>query len=150
MADDAATNYPLPVFHFKVNWKGTEQHFSEVTGLHYEAQVIEYRNGFDQTFTARKMPGLRKFGNITLKRGVFEKNVEFYTQIAKTMSLRKIERDNPLVIQLLDENHAPVFAWKVHQAWPTKLTSPDLKATGNEAAIETLEIAHEGIEIEAV
>ena len=146
MADEDK-NYPLPVFHFQVKWKDTEQHFSEVTGLHYEAQIIEYRHGADQSFTARKMPGLRKFGNITLKRGVFEKNIEFFKQIMKTMQLRKVERDDPLTIYLLDENHQPVITWEVTRAWPTKLTSPDLKATGNEAAIETLEIAHEGIKI---
>lgn len=145
MADEDK-NYPLPVFHFQVDWSGNTQHFSEVTGLHYEAQVIEYRHGFDPTFTARKMPGLRKFGNITMKRGVFENNIEFYTLIMETMSLRKIARHD-ITIKLLDENHNPVLVWQVLQAWPTKLTSPDFKATGNEAAIESIEIAHEGITI---
>ncbi|MFZ4699402.1 MAG: phage tail protein [Candidatus Methylumidiphilus sp.] len=147
MADEDKNYYPLPVFYFKVEWKSTEQNFSEVTGLHYEAQIIEYRHGADPSFTARKMPGLRKFGNITLKRGVFEKNIEFFTEIMKTMQLRKVVRDDPLIISLWDENHQPVITWEVTRAWPTKLTSPDLKATGNEAAIETLEIAHEGIKI---
>jgi phage tail-like protein len=138
--------YPLPVFHFSVDWGGTLLTFSEVTGLNVEVQPIEYRDGLSPEFSTTKMPGMKKYGNITLKRGVMAKDNEYFAWL-KTIKLNKPERRN-IIISLLDEEHAPVMTWKVVNAWPTKLTSPDMKASANEAAIETLEIAHEGIEIE--
>jgi phage tail-like protein len=138
--------YPLPVFHFTVDWGGTQVAFSEVTGLNIEVQPIEYRDGANPDYSPTKMPGMKKYGNLTLKRGVFASDNEYYNWV-KEIALNKITRRN-IIISLLNENHAPVMTWKVINAWPTKLTSPDLKGSANEAAIETIEIAHEGIEIE--
>lgn len=138
--------YPLPAFHFQVDWQGTSLAFSEVTGLNYEAQIIEYRDGLNPEYSMQKMPGLKKYGNITLKRGVFAGDNEFYDWMAE-IKLNKPERRD-VIISLLDEDHNPVMTWKVTNAWPTKITSPDLKAGGNETAIETLELAHEGVTIE--
>ncbi len=138
--------YPLPSFHFQVDWQGTQMAFSEVTGLNYEAQIIEYRDGLSPEYSTQKMPGLKKYGNITLKRGVFANDNEFYDWMAE-IKLNKPERRD-VIISLLDEEHNPVMTWKVVNAWPTKITSPDLKASGNESAIETLELAHEGLTIE--
>ena len=76
MANEAT--YPLPVFHFSVNLGGEEVAFSEVTGLNIEVQPIEYRDGASPEFSPVKMPGLKKFGNITLKRGVIKANNEFF------------------------------------------------------------------------
>ncbi len=138
--------YPLTVFSFRVDWSGTNIGFSEVTGLNIEVQVIEYRDGLNPEYSSTKMPGLKKYGNITLKRGVFASDNEYYDWL-KTIKLNKPERRD-ITISLLDEESSPVMKWTVINAWPTKLTSPDLKASGNEAAIETIEIAHEGIKIE--
>jgi phage tail-like protein len=138
--------YPLTVFSFRVDWSGTNIGFSEVTGLNIEVQVIEYRDGLNPEYSTTKMPGLKKYGNITLKRGVFASDNEYYDWL-KTIKLNKPERRD-ITISLLNEETDPVMKWTVMNAWPTKLTSPDLKASGNEAAIETLEIAHEGITIE--
>ncbi len=138
--------YPLPVFHFQVDWGGTQLAFSEVTGLNIEVQPIEYRDGLSPEFSMIKMPGLKKYGNITLKRGVFVGDNEYHDWL-KTIKLNTAERRD-VIVSLLNEEHAPVMIWKIVNAWPTKITSPDLKASGNEMAIETLEIAHEGIEIE--
>ncbi len=138
--------YPLPVFHFTVDWGGTQIAFAEVTGLNIEAQIIEYRDGASPEFSTVKMPGLKKYGNITLKRGVFASDNEYYDWFKTVHNDTEMRRD--VIISLLNENHDPVMTWKVVQAWPTKVTSPDMKASGNEAAIETLEIAHEGVEIE--
>ncbi len=140
--------YPLTVFHFLVDWGGTKLGFSEVTGLNIEVQPIEYRDGLSPEYSVVKMPGLKKYGNITLKRGVFKGDNEFfdwYNQI----KLNKPERRD-ITISLLDEEHNPVMVWKVMNAWPTKITSPDLKANGNEVAIEQVEIAHEGVKIDNV
>lgn len=138
--------YPLPVFHFTVDWGGTQIAFSEVTGLNIEAQIIEYRDGASPEFSTVKMPGLKKYGNITLKRGVFASDNEYYDWLKTVHNDPDMRRD--VIISLLNENHEPVMTWKVVQAWPTKLTSPDMKASGNEAAIETLELANEGVEVE--
>ena len=138
--------YPIPKFHFQVDWGGTKLGFSEVSGLNVETEVIEYRDGKMPEYSKIKMPGMQKNGNITFKRGVFKGDNEFYDWW-NTVKLNKIERRD-LTIKLLNEEHAPVMTWKVINAWPVKVQSTDLKADGNEVAIETLEIAHEGIKME--
>lgn len=138
--------YPLPVFHFIVNWGGTQVGFSEVSGLNIESQVIEYRDGASPEYSSRKMPGLRKFANITLKRGIMKSDNEFFTWL-NTTKLNTVERRD-LTISLLNEEHAPVMTWKVNNAFPVKVEGPSLKASGNEVAIESIELAHEGLSIE--
>ena len=137
--------YPLPKFHFQVEWAGTRIGFTEITGLDVETEIIEYRDGSMPEYSKTKMPGMQKFSNITMKRGVFASDNEFYDWWNK-VALNTIERRD-LTISLLDEEHAPVMVWKVKQAWPTKVQSTDLKADGNETAIESIELAHEGLGI---
>ncbi|ATL48380.1 phage tail protein [Chitinophaga caeni] len=139
-------NYPLPKFHFLVEWGGTRIGFTEVSGLSLETEVIEYREGSSPEYSKIKMPGLQKFGNITLKRGVFASDNEYYDWF-NTVKLNTIQRRD-ITISLLNENHEPVVVWKVKSAWPVKVQSPDLKSDANESAIETLEIAHEGLVID--
>jgi phage tail-like protein len=139
-------NYPLPKFHFQVEWGGANLGFSEVSGLDVESEVIEYRDGFSPEYIKTKMPGMQKFSNITLKRGTFQGDNEFYTWW-NTVALNTIERRD-VTISLLNENHDPVIVWKVKNAWPVKVQSTDLKADGNEVAIETIELAHEGLTIQ--
>jgi phage tail-like protein len=141
-------NYPLPKFHFRVEWGGSKIGFTEVTGLNIENEMIEYRDGSSPEYHKIKMPGLQKYGNITLKRGMFNGDNEFF-QWLNTVSLSKIERRD-VSISLLNENHEPVYIWRVKNAFPTKVTAPDLKSDANEVAVETIEIAHEGLVIEAV
>ena len=62
--------YPLPVFHFTVEWGGSRVGFSEVTGLTQENQAIEYRDGSFPEYSSIKMPGIRKFTNVVMKRGI--------------------------------------------------------------------------------
>lgn len=138
--------YPLPVFHFRVEWGGTNIGFSEVSGLNIETQVIEYRDGSMPDYSTLKMPGMQKYGNITLKRGVSKGDNEFFAWW-QTHQLNTIERRD-VTISLLNEVHEPVIIWKVRNAWPVKVDGGSLKATGNEVSIETLELAHEGISIE--
>ncbi|RCR69473.1 phage tail protein [Larkinella punicea] len=141
-----AAVYPLPKFHFQVEWGGVRLGFSEVTGLNVETDVIEYREGASPEFHKIKMPGLQKFPNITLKRGTFKADNEFFTWW-NTVALNTIERRN-LIISLLNENHEPVVVWKVKQAWPSKVMSGDLKADANEVLIESIELVHEGLTIQ--
>jgi phage tail-like protein len=138
--------YPLPKFHFQVEWAGSKLGFTECSGLDVETEIIEYRDGASPEYSKRKMPGMQKFSNITLKRGVFASDNEFYDWW-NTVSLNTIERRD-LTISLLNEAHEPVVVWKIKNAWPTKIQSTDLKADGNEVAIETMELAHEGLSIQ--
>lgn len=139
-------NYPLPKFHFQVDWGGTKIGFTEVSGLNIENKVIEYRDGASPEFSKIKMPGMREFSNITLKRGVFADDNEFY-QWLNTISLNTVERRD-VIIRLLNEEHNPVVTWKIKNAFPLKIQSTDLKSDGSEVAIEQIELAHEGLTIQ--
>lgn len=138
--------YPLPVFHFTVQWGGTRIGFSEVSGLTQENQAIEYRDGSFPEYSSIKMPGLRKFSNVTLKRGIVKADNDFFKWLS-TIKLNQVERRD-VVVSLLNENHEPVMTWKVLNAFPVKVEGPGLKASGNEVAIESIEIAHEGLELQ--
>ena len=140
------TQYPIPVFHFTVEWGGSRAGFSEVTGLTQENQPIEYRDGAFPEYSSIKMPGLRKFSNVTLKRGIVKSDNQFF-KWQSTVKLNTVERRD-LIINLLNEEHQPVMVWKVMRAFPVKVEGPQLKATGNEVAIESIEVAHEGLEVQ--
>jgi phage tail-like protein len=139
--------YPLPKFHFEVTWGDTTIAFSEVTGLDVETEIIEYRHGNSNVYSKIKRPGLQKFSNITMKRGVFKSDNQFYDWW-NDVKMNKDTRRN-LIISLLDEGGNAVMTWDVKNAWPTKIQSTDLKADGNETAIESIELVHEGLEIAA-
>jgi phage tail-like protein len=138
--------YPLPVFHFTVQWGGQRAGFSEVAGLTQENQAIEYRDGSFPEYSSIKMPGLRKFTNVTLKRGVVKADNEFFAWLS-TVKLNTVDRRD-LIISLLNEEHQPVMVWKAHNAFPVKVEGPQLKASGNEVAVESIEVAHEGLELQ--
>ena len=138
--------YPLPKFHFEVQWGGTRIGFTDVTGLEVTTEKIEYRDGASKEYHKVRMPGMQTFGDLTLKRGVFAGDNEYY-EWWNSVSLNTIERRD-ITISLLNENHEPTVVWKVKKAWPTKVTSTDLNASGNETAIETLVITHEGLTME--
>ena len=135
---------PLPKFHFRVEWGGARIGFTEVSGLNFETEVIEYREGTDNTYTKTKQPGMMKYANITLKRGTFEGDLEYY-EWWKTNFIGGEKRD--ITISLLDEQHEPAIVWVAKSAWPKKIESTDLKASSNEVAIETMELVHEGLQM---
>jgi phage tail-like protein len=135
--------YPLPTFHFTVDWNGSRVGFSEVTGLTQENQAIEYRDGSFPEYSSIKMPGLRKFSNVTLKRGVLKGDNEFFNWL-NTVQMNTVERRN-ITVSLRDEKQNPVMVWNISNAFPVKVEGPQLKAQTNEVAIESIEIAHEGL-----
>jgi phage tail-like protein len=92
------------------------------------------------------MPGMKKSGNVTMKKGVYKSDNKFWDWFNQ-IKLNTVKRV-PVTISLLDEAGAPTMVWTLANAWPSKITSTDLKADGNEVAIETIEIAHEGITID--
>jgi phage tail-like protein len=115
--------------------------FSEVSGLTAEHEVTEYRNG-DEDITVRKLPGKAKYTQIVLKRG--------YTNSRELWEWRKLvitgrTQRKSGTIQLLDEARQPALKWNFREGWPSKWEGPTLNAKSNEVAIETLEIAHEGL-----
>ena len=150
MADDGSTQstsvWPLPKFYFQVKWDSEVMSFQEVSGLDVEAQIIEYRAGDNPVFSATKMPGLKKSGNVTMKKGVYKSDNKFWAWFSP-IKMNTIKR-LPVTISLLDEAGGTTMVWTLTNAWPTKITGTDLKSDGNEVAIETIEIVHEGITID--
>jgi phage tail-like protein len=137
--------YPLAKFHFSVEGVGERIGFTEVTGLDIQVEPIEYREGSAKEFSKIKMPGMPKYSNLTLKRGTVLADSDFYKWLTKVQALDVDRRD--LTINLLNENHEPVMTWKVISSFPIKVQASDLKADGNEVAIETIEVAHEGLSL---
>jgi phage tail-like protein len=138
--------WPIPKFHFKVNMGDTDIGFQEVTGLEMETEFIEYRPGDDNTYVMQKIPGLKKHGTITLKKGVYAGDLSFWEWFKDVQT--NPERREEVQIQLLDEEDSPVVVWTINNAFPVKVSGPDLKSDANEIAIESIELAHEGFEVE--
>jgi phage tail-like protein len=135
---------PYKAFIFLVEIDGIARAaFSEVSGLESETAVVEYRMGAEPT-TVRKLPGLTKYANIVLRRGV-TKDDELWNW-RKAVVDGNVDRRNGS-ITLLDDSHNEVVRWNFYNGWPSKWEGPALDAKANEVAIETLEIAHEGLEL---
>ena len=133
---------PYRKFRFRVEVEGIQQAgFSEASGFDASLDIVEYREGTD-IITPRKLPGLAKYGNISLKWGVTD-SMDMYTWIEDCIS-GTVERKT-LTIIAVDEEGGDVATWQVIEAWPTKYTAPDFNATASEVAIEVLELAHEGM-----
>lgn len=149
MADDGSkqstTLWPLPKFYFQVKWDSQVMSFQEVSGLDIQSEEIKYRHGDSPEFSVIKMPGMKKVGNVTMKKGIFKSDNKFWDWFNQ-IKLNTIKRV-PVTISLLDEAGKPTMVWTLANAWPTKITGTDLKAEGNEVAIETIEIVHEGLTI---
>jgi len=140
----ANRNDPFGAFNFLVEIDGVMKgSFSEVSGLDAEIDPIEYRTG-DEDITVRKIPGLRKYSNITLKRGLTLDH-SLWDWMKQGLDGKVVR--TTMSIMLLDGARQPVLRWNVREAWPCKWEGPDLNAKGNDVAIETLEICHEGIEL---
>jgi phage tail-like protein len=141
-----APDYPLPRFHFQVVWGGAKLSFTEVTGLVMEREKIEYRHSDSTDFNKIAMPGLVKNNNLTLKRGKFERDFDFNTWLEEVANDR-VEHRRDVTITLMNEKHDPVAAWTATRCFPVKVTAPDLKSDANEAAVESIEVAHEGLKL---
>ena len=140
---------PFASFNFLIERGGLIQDgFSECTGLNSETNIVEYREGSDDT-TMRKLSGLSKFGNVTLKRGVGvgAQLFEWRRMVSEPTDDAPREPRRNISILLLDEKRAEQVRFNLKNAWPSKWTGPDFKASANEIAIEQLEICHEGVSI---
>ena len=139
-------DYPIPRFHFQVDWGGAKISFTEVTGLVMEREKIEYRHSDSKDFNKIAMPGMVKNNNITLKRGKFEGDFDYNAWLEEIADERAKKRRD-VTIRLLNEKHNPVAAWTAVRCFPVKVTAPDLKSDANEIAVESIEIAHEGLKL---
>ncbi len=135
---------PYRNYNFLVEIDGiTQAGFSECSGFGAATDPIEYREGGHPGNTVRKFPGTTKYNNITLKWGMTDSTelYDWYRDIIKG----KVERkDGSIILQDTEGNEA--IRWNFYNGWPTKWDGPGLDAKANDIAIQTLEIAHEGLE----
>lgn len=121
----------------------TQAGFTDCAGLSASTEAVEYREGGDNT-TPRKLPGQTKYTNLSLKWGLSDSR-ELYDWYRKVVT-GKPERRNGSIVVLDADGITEVVRWNFFNAWPTKMEVPTLSAKGSEVAIETLELAHEGLE----
>jgi phage tail-like protein len=142
---DGKRNDPYGQFNFVIEIAGkTVGGFSEASGLTTDTNIIEYREGNEKYGTARKLPGLMKYNNIVLKRGWTQDKVlwEWRKQVIEG----RTDRTHG-TITLQNEAREAVLRWNFREGWPSKWEGPALNGKTSEVAIETLEIAHEGLEL---
>ena len=133
---------PFFNFNFLVEIDGiTRAAFHEVSGLDSTIDVIEHREGGDNT-TPRKLPGMTKHSNIVLKWGMTD-DQELY-QWHRDVVNGTVQRRNGSIV-LLDRSGQEVARWNFFKAWPSKWTGPSLTAEGNDVSIEQLELTNEGV-----
>ena len=120
--------------------------FSECTGLSTDTDPIDYYED-NINKAVQKLPGLRKVSNVTLKRGVIK---DFELSKWQKAVIDGETAKKSVSIVLIDEAQNHVLRWNFKKAWFSKLEGPQQNATDNEVAIETLEIAYEGLEIESL
>lgn len=142
--DDPYAGYNFLVTIPGIGDDGLRAAFSEVSGLEARLEVIEYRTG-SEPLAVRKLPGLKSFTNLTLKRGITG-DTAFWDWIRAALDGQVQRVDG--TIALLDEARNPVLRWRFRRGWPCRYAGPSLSAGSSEVALETLEIAHEGLELE--
>jgi phage tail-like protein len=146
-------NNPYSNFNFIVEADGIGEigAFSEITGLDSENTPIEYREGMDAVNSPRKLPGIERYSNVMLKRGITGSLAMWEWRRQVRDSSATAPPSKTVRIKLLNENHevgAPAMTWVLHGAWPTKITGPSLNAKGNEIAIEQIDLVVERLDIE--
>ena len=138
---------PYRNFNFVVEIDGiASAAFAEVDVPDVTIDVVEYREGSDKTSGTRKLPGRVHYANVRLRRGV-SANLDLYEWVDAVRGGSLVQRDVAIVLH--DAEHTEVMRWHVYRAWPVKYTGPSLNAKGNDVAIEELELACEGLAIEA-
>ena len=136
---------PYRQFRFLLEIDGiTQAGFSDVTIPDISTDPIEYREGNEDT-TVRKLPGLTKYGNLTLKWGTTD-SLELFEWRKLVMQGKMGDARKNIAIVLMDEEGNAAARWEFKEAWPSKYGAPELSAKGNDIAIESVEIVHEGMD----
>jgi phage tail-like protein len=141
-------NWPLPKFHFAVNFGAELWSFQEVTGLETEVEVLEYRHGKSKQFGSFKMPGIPKVSDAVLKKGVFTSDTMLFEWFKKN-NLNKTERKD-VTISLLNEYQIPEIIWTLSNAFPKKIESSGLNSQGSEIAVESIVLSYEELAIDNI
>ncbi len=134
---------PFRGFKFRVQIDGiSKAGFREVSGLDAGTDAVDYREGDGDTIL--KLAGLKKFSNITLKRGITT-DLDLWKWRTQVMDgkIKDARKDGQII--LLDDEGKEAAEWTFAAGWPTKWTGPTFNATANEVSIDTIEIAHEGL-----
>jgi phage tail-like protein len=137
---------PYRAFNFQLVIDGVPKGaFSEASGLTADGDPVDYREGTDRQANVRKLVGLRKYSNITLKRGYTQDKAlwRWYVNIMNGIPDRR-----NVTIVLLNEQRQPVLRWHAENAWVNKVEGPSFKASGNEVAMESVDLVHEGLTLE--
>ncbi|WP_336364713.1 phage tail protein [Halalkalicoccus salilacus] len=119
--------------------------FSQATIPETSNEPIEYREG-NESPTVRKLGGLTSYGNLTLQWGTTPDSTELFEWRKLVEQGNVDEARRNVAVLLLDEEGQPGARWEFRNAWPQQYDAPDLDASGNEVAIESMEVAHEGME----
>jgi phage tail-like protein len=142
--EQIATDYPLPVYNYRVNIADTTIAFSEVSGLDIGFDPITYKESHVADGKVGPnimyMPGQITEVNISLKKGMVKaKSVPVLYEWINSIALNRIDKRD-ITVSLCDETGTPVVIWKVIDAFPTKLTAPTFDANSNEVAVESMEL----------
>ena len=138
-------NHPYPGCHFLVDAGLTQASFREVSQLSSSVDVIEYREGSDKTDSARKFPGLRKTGDVVLRRGIMGSN-ELFAWFNAINGAQVEKRD--VRISLLNEDHEPVMQWLLINAWPRSYAAGPFDAMASTVAIEQLVLVFDSLQLQ--
>lgn len=145
MPSAGSRNDPLASFNFIVTVENMRAGFSEIGGLATETDIIEYREG-SEDITVRKLPGKRKYTNISLKRGYTPDGKDLWAWRKTVMDGKTLRKGG--TITLLDESRKPALTWEFSEGWPSKWAGPAFNAKNNDIAIEEMEICVEGLALQ--
>ena len=150
--DEIRTDYPLPVYNYRVEIAGTAVAFSEVSGLSIGYETSTYKESPTASGAPGPrvmiVPGQRNPAKVTLKKGIVRgaSLQQLYGWI-KTITINQVEKKD-LFIRLCDETGSAIISWKVVNAFPTKLDAPTFDAKSNDAAIESMELSADFVSLE--
>ena len=137
---------PYRTFNFQLQIDGVPLGaFSEVSGLTADGDSADYREGTDLQPNVRKLVALRKFTNIVMKRG-YTQDRSLWVWYGNILNGQPDRRN--VTIVLMNEARQPVLRWHIENAWINKIEGPSFKAAGNEVAMESVELIHEGLTLE--
>jgi len=139
-------NDPLRGYNFRIELDNTSvASFREASGLSQNTDPVDYREGTDAFLSVRKLPGLRKYSNVTLKRGITD-NQDLWNWYKNILNGVDDRRNGAVVLQ--DELHNDVVRWEFQNGWICKWEGSNLNATSNDVVIESIEICHERLELQ--
>lgn len=140
-----AKKQPASHFSYKIEWNGANLLFSEISSIKRKDRLFGTRHSGSKNFSKIKMPGMRKYTNIVLKRGTFKSDSGFQEWLEEVSNPDR--KKSKLILQLVNEKNEILKTWFAKNSFPVKVQAPDLKAGANEVNIESIEITHDGLKL---